>query len=57
MNRKLTLDLDALTVKSFETMDEPAEVRGTVKAHGEGPACPWSQPLSCPATLHTCSDA
>ena len=55
MNRKLRLDLDALTVKSFETEEKPAEPRGTVKAHGEGPACPWSQPLSCPGTLHTCT--
>ncbi|HEX5724993.1 MAG TPA: hypothetical protein VFX98_05980 [Longimicrobiaceae bacterium] len=47
MKPKLTLDLEALAVTSFE-MEE--------KALEEGPGCPWSQPLSCKATLHTCTD-
>ena len=56
MNRKLTLDLDALTVKSFETDATTVEMRGTVEGlEKKGPACPWSQPFSCQATVHTCA--
>jgi hypothetical protein len=53
MNRKLTLDLDALAVATFRT-DEAAPARGTVNANGYQP-CPWSQITSCPATVHTCA--
>jgi hypothetical protein len=56
MNRKLTLDLDAISVKSFATEETLVESRGTVNAREKvGPACPWSQPLSCDATVHTCA--
>ena len=54
MNRKLTLDLDALTVKSFETEEKPAEPRGTVQAHAKA-ACPWSYAGSCEFTIRTCA--
>ena len=54
MKRKLTLDLDSLTVKSFKT-EEPAEARGTVQGHEIERPCPWSEPLSCQATVHTCA--
>jgi len=53
MNRKLTLDLDALAVATFTTGDA-AEARGTVNAREYKP-CPWSQITSCPATYHTCA--
>jgi len=55
MNRKLALDVDRLSVSSFETDEKPAEIRGTVEAREDGPGCPWSQPFSCPATSHTCT--
>jgi len=56
MTRKLTLDLDAITVKSFATEENAAQLRGTVQGQEKvGPACPWSQPLSCAGTLHTCT--
>lgn len=56
MKRKLTLDVDTLAVKSFETDETTVSLRGTVQGNAkEGPGCPWSQPLSCPGTLHTCT--
>ena len=54
MTRKLTLDLDALTVKSFETQEKPVETRGTVQAHGKA-ACPDSYIGSCNFTIRTCA--
>ncbi|HSU16368.1 hypothetical protein [Longimicrobium sp.] len=54
MNRKLTLDLDALAVTSFRT-GTSAEALGTVNAHEAKQPCRWSEPFSCPATLHTCA--
>ncbi len=38
MKKKLTLDLDRLTVDSFETV-RPAERRGTVLGQGTGTPC------------------
>jgi hypothetical protein len=55
MHRKLALDPETISVKSFET-DRAVEVRGTVAAREIGPGCPWSEPLSCPATVHSCTD-
>jgi len=52
MTRKLTLDMDALAVKSFETGDSVV-VRGTVEAREKIP-CP-TYITSCPATYHTCA--
>jgi hypothetical protein len=55
MNRKLMLDLDALIVASFEA-GNAGDGRGTVNAHEKKKNyCPWSEPLSCPATVHTCA--
>jgi hypothetical protein len=56
MPGKISLDLEKLSVSSFAT-SAPAEERGTVVANAKGPACPWSQPFSCQATLHTCTAA
>ena len=55
MNRKLTLDMDALSVASFDTGAAAAEVRGTVNAREKERPCRWSEPFSCPATVHTCA--
>jgi hypothetical protein len=54
MARKLTLDLDALSVSSFATVEKEAEMRGTVNGNAKIP-CPWSQIGSCAATVHTCA--
>lgn len=53
MNRKLTLDLDALAVASFDTGDV-APSRGTVQAREAGMPCTAGYPLSC-GTYHTCA--
>jgi hypothetical protein len=56
MNRKLTLDLETISVNAFATQEKRADLRGTVQAREkEGPGCPWSQPFSCVATSHTCT--
>jgi hypothetical protein len=55
MERKLSLDLETISVSTFATQEKQAELRGTVKAREDGPGCPWSQPFSCPATSHTCT--
>lgn len=54
MIRKLTLDLDTLSVATFATGDAPV-ARGTVDARAAKRPCPWSEPFSCPATVHTCA--
>ncbi|HEX6749957.1 MAG TPA: hypothetical protein VF092_21875 [Longimicrobium sp.] len=55
MKHKLTLDVDTLAVASFEA-GGGAEARGTVNAREEKERpCPWSEPFSCPATVHTCA--
>ncbi|HEU4454283.1 MAG TPA: hypothetical protein VFR81_14540 [Longimicrobium sp.] len=54
MTRKLTLDLDALSVSSFVTVEKEAGMRGTVNANEKIP-CPWSRIGSCQGTLHTCA--
>ncbi len=54
MTRKLTLDLDALSVNSFATVGTEADARGTVNGNEKIP-CPWSRIGSCQATLHTCA--
>jgi len=53
MARKLTLDVDALTVNAFETGDA-MEGRGTVEAREGKIPCP-TYITSCPATYHTCA--
>lgn len=52
MIRKLTLDVEKLTVASFETGESLAEARGTVQAREDVPT--WPHP-GCPATYHTCA--
>lgn len=54
MTRKLTLDMDALSVNSFATVEKEAVARGTVNANEKIP-CPWSQIGSCAVTVHTCA--
>ena len=56
MDRKLSLDLGTIAVDAFETGKELPEARGTVEAHEECSGCPWSEPLSCPVTSHSCTD-
>jgi hypothetical protein len=53
MIRKLTLDVDALTVASFDT-GQAAGHRGTVQAQEKLPCPSAGYPQSC-ATLHTCA--
>jgi len=53
MNRKLTLDLDALAVASFDAGGEGA-ARGTVRGQEAKIPCP-TYITSCPATYHTCA--
>ncbi len=54
MNRKLTLDVETLSVASFETGVPVAEGRGTVKGREAKVAC-VTFPQSCPGTYHTCA--
>ena len=54
MNRKLTLDLDALAVATFDAGGEDA-ARGTVRGQEAKAPCTWSYATSCPATYHTCA--
>jgi hypothetical protein len=54
MHRKLILNVETLSVSSFET-GEPIDARGTVKAREAYVACPSAgYPQSC-ATQHTCA--
>ncbi len=53
MQRKLKLDLETLTVDSYPTGAPEPRLRGTVR--GREAYCPWSQPFSCQATVHTCA--
>jgi hypothetical protein len=53
MGRKLTLDVEALTVTSFEVEAERLEMRGTVKAHEVNSNN--SDPLCCGLTIRTCA--
>lgn len=42
--KKLSLDLDALAVESFET-DGAEPMRGTVRAHGDSRDCSYWSPM------------
>ncbi|HSU16369.1 hypothetical protein [Longimicrobium sp.] len=53
MNRKLTLNVDALSVTSFGT-GGAVEARGTVQAHDKIPCPSAGYPQSC-YTIHTCA--
>jgi hypothetical protein len=55
MLRKLTLDVDTLTVNSFET-GALSDGRGTVEAREGKVRCAWSAVLnSCQFTVRTCA--
>lgn len=47
--KKLVLDLDALSVESFEADSTVAELRGTVRGADstDGAGCPKSYPFHC----------
>jgi hypothetical protein len=49
--KKLTLALDALKVESFRTVDDPASLRGTVKANS---GCQYTDP-DCTQYYSTCN--
>ena len=53
MARKLSLDLDALTVTTYDTGDGEI-ARGTVDAHEDHVLCPYSKTDSCPLTAALC---
>jgi hypothetical protein len=52
--KKLSLDLEKLSVDSFETSAEPRE-RGTVHANADNCTCARSCP--CPTAAYYCADA
>jgi len=54
MIRKLSLDVESLAVTSFDTGDGHT-LRGTVDAHEDHAACPYSKTDSCPATKSFCT--
>lgn len=46
--KKLTLEIDALQVETFQVDSAAAEQRGTVQAHStDGVGCPKSYPFAC----------
>lgn len=46
--KKLTLQIDALQVETFQVDPAVAEQRGTVEAHStDGAGCPKSYPYHC----------
>jgi hypothetical protein len=53
MHRKLSLDLESLSVSSFDT-GEGQTLRGTVDAHEAHVACPVSKTDSCAQTAIPC---
>jgi hypothetical protein len=54
MIRKLALDLESLSVTSFDTGTAQA-LRGTVEAHEEHVRCPVSKTDSCALTEIPCA--
>jgi hypothetical protein len=44
--RKITLDVDALEVESFDTSTKDAEERGTVRGHNDQSYPNWGCPFS-----------
>lgn len=57
MNRKLKLDVDALSVRSFDTGRSEQAGRGTVHAREaqKRPCYTFLDPSCLPATYHTCA--
>ena len=61
MSRKLTLELDALSVDSFPTAAAPADRRGTVRGRGDPAApdyfdCTCANTCVCPSAYYWCGD-
>ena len=61
MKRKLTLELDGLSVDSWATTDRAAEERGTVRAREGGDAaqyfdCTCANTCVCPSAYYWCGD-
>lgn len=54
MNRKLTLDMDALVVASFSADVGAAAHRGTVDGREGHAPCPFTIATSCPKTQINC---
>lgn len=54
MKKKLTLNVDALTVASFPTAEEAAQAPGTV--HGQAAACTCHASCDCPSAYYWCGD-
>jgi hypothetical protein len=52
MARKLSLDVDALAVESFETDGGAHEARGTVEANAV--PCTCAKTCACPSALYYC---
>ena len=49
--RKLKLDVESLNVQTFETADDEAATRGTIKGRDlEDTTGPWFCPYACPDT-------
>jgi len=60
MKKKLTLDVDALSVSSFQT-DGAEDGPGTVRGHGAEPtppyyACTCAASCDCPSAYYWCGD-
>lgn len=53
MRKKLTLDLDALAVSSFDTGEAAGKPRGTVQAHEP---CTCRATCDCPSAIYWCAD-
>ena len=53
MRKKLSLNLDALSVESFDTGDAKAALRGTVEAHAP---CTCRDTCVCPSAIYWCAD-
>jgi hypothetical protein len=55
MTKKLTLELDALSVDSFPTSGVPAPPRGTVRGADDDCTCAYS--CLCPTNAYYCATA
>ena len=53
MRRKLRLDVDTLSVSSFETRPAPLDARGTVEGREE--PCTCGDSCACPTAAYYCA--